>query len=283
MAWTKLKSLLGRDLGGPSLLPTKVWGARRGFTLVLVASLAVLAVDQAWLRTPPPPYKPPPSPTPTTAPHFALDDIDLGPGVRLTRFYPNDNLFDGFAVEAGDGQLYVNYAAGLSPAQWGMEVPCCSAVGILNQGHITPLSLSPSSQKARQYLGSAHLEGLWRGMPIVHLADGTIAGNRYIAISPAGIVALPHRPPVSTRPSPCIGFDGGRVCNIMSGISEVSISLPGRANLLIKGARYLDSPPYSGTPETGSVRLVGGGRHHFLLVEYHIGQDAAECLEGEVP
>lgn len=274
--------MLVRDLGGPALLPTKVWGARRGFTVVLVASLAVLAVDQAWLRTPQPPYKPPPSPAPTQAPHFALDDIDLGPEVRLTRFYPNDNLWDGNAVEAGDGQLYVNYNPTVSPAQWGMEVPCCSAVAILTRGHMTPIRFPASSQNSAQYVGSAWLEGLWHGLPVVHLADGTKAGDRYVTVSASGISALPHRPPLSRRSSPCIGFDGGRICNAMSGANwEVSISLPGRDTLLVRGARYLDGPPYSGTSEIGNVKLIGGGRHHFLLVEYHIGQDAAECLEGD--
>ena len=282
--WAKLKAVLTRDLGGPSLMPTSMWKVRRGFWIVLVVSLAVLAVDQAWLWWPSQPYVSPPTPTPTAAPHFALDDVNLGPDIQLTRFYPNDNFWDGNAVEAGDGQLYVGYGAGLSPAQWGMEVPCCTEVGILTQGRMTPIQFSTSAQRAAKYYVTAVLEGVWHGMPIVHVRDGTEAGDRYVAISATGIEPLRHRPSVSKRSSQCIDFDDGRVCNIMSDANwEVSISLPGRDSLLVKGARYANGPPYSGSQDTGNIKLIGGGRHHFLMVEYHIGQDAAECLEGDAP
>jgi len=285
VAWAKVKSVLGRDLGGPSLLPTKVLGIRRGFTFVLAASLLVLVIDQAWLHRPPAPYVPPPSPTPTQAPHFALDDVDLGPGIRLTRFYPNDNVWDGYAVEAGDGKLYVNYSGSVSPAQWGLEVPERTAVATLAQGHLSPIQFSASPQRSAQYSLSAELEGLWHGLPIIHVTDGANARDWFVTISGSKIVTLTHRPPISYQSSPwCIAFDGGRICSVMSGANwEVSISLPGRDSLLVKGARYANDPPYAGTWDTGNVKLIGGGRHHFLLVEYHIGQDAAECLEGDAP
>lgn len=283
MYWAKLKSILGRDLGGPSLLPTKVWGVRRGFSFVLVASLAVLVFDQAWLRTPPPPYMPPPSPIPTPAPHFALDDVDLGPGVQLTRFYPNDDVLDGRAIEGNDGRLYVNYPMGISPPQWGMEGPWPPHVGTLEAGHLRVIRFDSRWPKATPEI-SAEIEGLWHGMPVVRVRD-SVTEYRYVTITQTGIATLARRPPFSKLPWPCIGFDGGRVCQVMSsdGRWGISISLPGRDLMLVKGAPYLMGRPYEGRPDTGSIKLVGGGPHHFLLVEYHIGQDAAECLEGYAP
>lgn len=61
----------------------------------------------------------------------------------------------------------------------------------------------------------------------------------------------------------------------------MTIALPGRDPIMVKGASYIMGPPYQGRPDTGELWLAGGGRHHFLLVEWHIGQDAAECLEGD--
>lgn len=281
MAWAKLKPLLTRDLGGPPLLPKRALAVRIGFTIALIVSLVVLVLDQAWLRTPLPPYVPPPSPTPTQAPHFALDDADLGPQIRLYRFYPTDDVLDGYAIEGGDGRLYVSYPMGVKPSQWGMEGPWPPQVGILDAGRVTLIRFDARKPKAMPEI-SAEIDGLWNGMPVVRVRDSATE-DHYAAITPSGVAALSQKPPV-VRPWPCIAFNGGRMCQVMSGRRwQVSVSLPGREPMIIKGAPYVMGPPYEGRPDTGIVKLLGGGRHHFLLVEYHPGQDAAECLEGEAP
>lgn len=275
--------MLARDLGGPQLLPTKLLGARLGFTIVLVTSLVVLVLDQAWLRTPAPPYVPLASPTPTAAPHFELDDVDLGPHIRLYRFYPTDNVWDGSAIESADGRFYVGYRGSFSPAQWGMEGPSPSGVALLNAGVMTSIHFESRQATPPAHEVSAELEGLWNGLPVIGIQETwSDSAARYVVIGASGLRRLASAPPRQTRYQPCIAFAGGRICQVMSRMgSEVSIALPGREPLLVRGARYVSRPPYSGRTETGDVRLVGGGRHHFLLVEYHSGQDAAECLEGD--
>src|SRR5438132_3077539 len=86
--WRRIKSFLFRDLGGPSLVPTSVWGTRPVFPIVLVTFLAALVIDQLSFQYPLPIPKAPPAPSPSP-PHFAIDDLDLGPQVRLTRFVPD--------------------------------------------------------------------------------------------------------------------------------------------------------------------------------------------------
>jgi hypothetical protein len=281
VAWAALKAALVKDLGGPSLLPTRIWGVRRAFTITLAALLVALAADQAWLRHPVAMQRPAPSPSPSPAPHFALDDVDLGPRVQLTRFYPSGDLFDGYAIEAGDGRFYVDYGRTLSPAQWDMEGPPPMELAMLSGGLVTAIRFSSIDSKAGVGDVSEDLEGLWHGMPVVHVHDGAAVAERWIAIGSAGMTTFARRPPSTKWTWPCVDFGGGRVCQVMSGRRwAVSISLPGRDRVSLGGAPYVMGPPYEGRPDMGEIKLVGGGPHNFLLVEYHQGQDAAECLEG---
>lgn len=138
---------------------------------MLVAALAVLSVDQLALHAPVSVPTPRPSPSPSPPPHFALDDVDLGPNVRLTRFYPDFNIsFAGaFAVEGGDGKLYVAYDPGRAPWTWGFTGENTGELSILDKGILTPVRLLPYKTVPGHDWLRVDLEGLWDGMPVVRV------------------------------------------------------------------------------------------------------------------
>jgi len=226
----------------------------------------------------------------TPPPHFALDDVDLGPSVRLTRFYPDFNIsFAGaFAVEGGDGKLYVAYDPSRPPRTWGFTGENAGELSILDKGVLIPVQLLPHKVVLGQDWQTVGLEGLLGGMPIVRVQDrnrgGKLVYDGYVVIGTRGVETLSGRPAHIQRPlwQPCISFDGGRIC-AAAVRGDVTIALPGRDPIVVKGANYVMGPPYEGRLDTGELWIAGGGRHHFLLVEWHIGQDAAECLEGDTP
>jgi len=187
---TAEKSIWSRNLGGPSLFPSKVWGVRPGFRVVLLAVLAVLCIDQLALHTPVSVPAPRPSPSPTPPPHFALDDLDLGPTVRLTRFFPDFDIYPGNAVEGADGQLYIAYYPDRPPPIWHQIGGEASRLGILNEGQITPIAVSHDKtfNAAQPSYGILDFAGLLKGMPVVIVHEGTANTIiRWVAVSSHGL------------------------------------------------------------------------------------------------
>ena len=279
MSWRRIKSVLLYDLGGPSITPEKIWGARPAFVIALLAFAAALIIDQLSLKYPISAPLPSPSPAATRIPvQFGIDTVDLGPKIRLTRFVPTFDIYPHQAVEGVDSRLYVAYYPDRPPGTWGMMGGEPSRVGILDDGRITNVKLPGDDVSAPINPATAYLIGLKDGMPVVQLYRPGQAP--FAIITRSGAQALSAQPSGTQTPGPCIGFAGGRVCEATLGYrSVVFFALPGRAPFVVQSATFgvNDSPPQ----QRGDVRLEGGGPHRFLLVEYHL--DDAECLEGYAP
>ncbi|MDQ6769669.1 MAG: hypothetical protein M3Z54_06750 [Gemmatimonadota bacterium] len=221
----------------------------------------------------------PPPPTPEPSPHFALDDVNLGPHIRLVRFAPDFDIYRGQAVEGADGNLYIAYDPGRGPDKWGFTGGEPIAVGILNGGRTRQIFSTRGI-----YLS---MEGLKDGMPLISVPDYPVrpTKNLYVQVSASGIRRLPrgYEPsqPAYSPYSPCIPFDGGKMCE---GNEAVHFTTRNGRSIIIAGERYA----YSGSGTNASfttdgVTLIGGGRHRFLLVEYQNMRGVAECLEGFAP
>ena len=275
--WRRVRSALFQDLGGPSLIPTKVWGTRPVFPILLVVFVAALIIDQLALQYPI--AAPVPSPSPAQTPvHFGIDDVDLGPKIRLTRFTPTFDIYPNAAVEGADGRLYVTYYPNRPPQQWGFMGGEPSRIGVLDDGRITNIRLPGDDVSAPNNPATVNLIGLKDGMPVVELyrpGPGPEA-----VITPSGVRVLPASPSDIETPGPCIRFAGGTICQATLGHrSVVFFALPGRAPFVVQSSTYQVND--SSLPQLGDVRLEGGGAHRFLIVEYRF--DDAECLEGYAP
>jgi hypothetical protein len=235
---------------------------------MLGIAVLLLALDHVHL-VPPTPIA---APSPTTRPafHFALDDIDLGPRVRLTRFIPDFDIYPRSAIEGPDGKLYVAYYPNRPPYYWNTEGGEASRLGILDKGRITPIVLSKEETSGEPLNpGRIDIVGLQQGQPVVSIIEPG-PRERYVEITTHGIQTLQRiAPTLEDQPwPPCIPFDGGKICDDHStNRYRVKIDLPNHSPILVSAA--------------GNVWLAGGGRHRFLLVEYDGG--SAECLEGYAP
>ncbi|HEY7994582.1 MAG TPA: hypothetical protein VID24_10245 [Candidatus Eremiobacteraceae bacterium] len=219
--------------------------------------------------------------------HFTIDDIDLGPSVRLTRFRPDFDIYPGAAIEGADGKLYVAYYPNRPPEQWGFTGGEASRIGILEGGQIKPVALVAHEEKLEQNPGRVELLGLARGKPVVKSTDGGI--DRYFMIGPHAVTESAQMPSSISRLWPCIPFDGGQVCDARDSRGyAVQFKIPGRPAQLVTGAIYtIERRTSSGElsrsfVDEGDVWFEGGGPGVFLVTEYHSNQDAAECLVGEV-
>lgn len=287
-----------------------------------IAAIIALSVTWAYLakqprsaRTPwesttfeygstasPEPVEPMPIPVdtvsvPTPRPQFALDQVDLGPSVRLTRFTPEFDIdpIAGGAVEAADGRLYVAYLPNHPPPEWsGVGTGTASRVGILDDGKMQPVHVSDDKEFNRNppTAGLVYMEGVSDGMPVVRIWQED--AWRYVLIAQDGARPIMTLPPTLQQWKPCIPFGGGSMCQIEIGSSHaaaVRVTMPNGRSLVIGGGPYTVTystptelgPKITTYTNTENVELAGGGRHRFLLVEYHQGQFAGECLEGFSP
>ncbi len=237
-----------------------------------------------------------PSSTPTPPPHFAIDDLDLGPQVRLTRFVPDFDIYPGRAVEGADGQLYIAYYPNRRPPLWHQTGGEPSRLGILNEGRITPIAVShdKSFNEPFPLYGILEFAGLLNGAPVVLVREGANAETiRFVAVSSDGLRTLPAPPKQLQSPPACAPFDGGSICDEHEPgrYSAVRITTRSGRSILVGGERYsYDVVSYAKSrrqirtvTEIGDVWLAGGGRHRFLIVEDHAGNGSAECLEGYAP
>ena len=277
-----MKSLWFREIGGPSIFPTKVWGARPGCLVALAAALAILFVDQLWLRSPVPvsmlPSGPPPPPL-----HFAIDDVYLGPEVRLTRFTPT--FEPSRAVEAANGLLYIAYAPDWPPPRWHQIGGESSRLGVLDKGRIALTKVPPD-------IRTLDIVGLLNGMPVVAVYDAN-GKTRIVSVGAHGLQPLSRLPTQLQYPPLCVPFAGGKICNEheLGLYSAVRITTRTGRSILVGGESYsYDVISYAQSTrltrtvtEIGDVWLAGGGPHRFLLVEDQAGRGAAECLEGYAP
>lgn len=281
--------------------------ARLALLIALAAALVLWAVDtvlshrrapestsQSVLAAEPTPLLSPStwspsSPTATPPPHFALDDLTLGRGFKLTRFIPNGiDISGNDAVEGKDRKLYIIYSPRLWPWQWSEPGGEPSRLGILDrQGHIHPIELVPDEDKLNDHWGRIELLGLYQGMPVVHVRDP--GSERYYVVGPHSTSTLVQPPHPIDAVSQCIAFDGGQMCTRRPGGDwTVEIHLPGRDPLTVTGAvdevDWIDRTTYVRHRDVrnGEVWLEGGGPDIFLLTEFHQLQGAAECLFGEV-
>lgn len=237
-----------------------------------------------------------PAPSPTTPPHFAIDDLDLGPSVRVTRFVPDFDIYPGRAVEGADGLLYVAYHPHRPPPLWHQIGGEPARLGILNEGRITPIAVSRDKtfNEAFPMYGILEFAGLLNGAPVVIVREGANAETiRFVAVSKNGTRTLPGQPKQLQSPPRCAPFNGGTICDEQEPgrYTAVRIATRGGRSILVGGERYsYDVISYAhserqtrSVTEIGDVWLAGGGRHRFLLVEDHAGQGVAECLEGYAP
>ena len=290
MGLEKVRALLFKDLGGPSLTPTRLWGARPLFVIVAIAMFAVLLVDRAWIQYPvaAPSPMPPPSPEPI---HFAIDDVDLGPRISLTRYVPDFDLYARAAIESSDGKLYLAYYPNRPPSTWGFTGGEASRIGILDRGRITPIDLPGDGPAQSMDPGLVELVGLKDGMPVV-LVNNEKAPREYV-MTPGGPRPLPGLPTFSQAFHPCVSFDSGTACEEdIDRRSAVLLDIPGIQKVLIRGAIFMVDRSGLGPggaqmkwqiPDRGDVYLEGGGRHRLLILESHQAQDAAELLEVYAP
>lgn len=239
--------------------------------------------------TPQLPMVPPPSPSPS--PHFALDDLDLGPNVRLTRFHPDFDAFFSVAVEGADGKLYLAYGTEKLPEMWGHTGEITSGFGVFDGSSVRPIDLMAMGDKDYVGLeGRVDFVGFSDGVPVVRDENGK--GEHYFLLSANGPAAASKPYVISQRSSPCVPFGGGRICESTKGRwSAIDFEVPGRKPVLMAGAIYTVDERSTSIPDTGIVHSVvahgdvqveGGGRHVFLVTEYHPRQGTAECLVGEI-
>jgi len=235
------------------------------------------------------------TPVPTPRPRFALDQVDLGPSVRLTRFTPDFDIdpVKGGAVEAADGRLYVAYLPGHPPSEWsGVGTGSPSRIGILDDGKIHPVHVSDDKKFNRDppLPGLVFMEGVYDGMPVVRIRQDDAWS--YVLITHDDARPLMTLPPTLQQWKPCIPFGGGSMCQIEIGLSHaeaVRVTMRDGRSVIIGGGPYTVTIPSTPTElgttytDTENVVLAGGGRHRFLLDEYHPGQFAGEELEGFSP
>jgi hypothetical protein len=259
--------------------------------VALVIALIALGFSHLYIVRPVPIAPPQSTSSPAPPPHFALDDLDLGPAIRLTRFYPDFDLYPGRALEGADGNLYVAYYPNRPPDAWGFTGGEPSRLGILDGGKLTPLFLTKDDVAKSMNPGRIEIQGLENGQPVISINDGPT--SQYMLVTGGSAQPLPDLPKTLKKSGPCIDFAGGTICEDSSTKgSAVRITLPNREPVLVVGASYpIDRSTVSNmglplkwqTSEIGDVWLEGGGHDRFLLVEYHPGQGAAECLEGFAP
>lgn len=226
-------------------------------------------------------------PTPGPKLHFAIDDLDLGPSVRLTRFTPDFDIYPGSAVEGADGKLYVAYYPDRPPEQWGFEGGEASRLGVFEDDHIRPIQLVPHEEKLEMNPGRIDLLGLVHGKPVVRTNDAGV--DRYFIVGPDGVSESSQMPSSIEHRWPCIRFGGGQVCDARAPRGfAVQFTIPGRTPQLVTGSIYtVERRTSSGElsrafVDEGDVVFEGGGPDVFLVTEYHASQEAAECLVGEV-
>jgi hypothetical protein len=263
--------------------------ARPPFLIAMIVALIALGINHYNLVRPIPVPTPRPTQAPVPPPHFALDDIDLGPTVHITRFYPDFDIYPNNAVEGSDGNLYVAYYPNRPPWTWGFTGGEASRIGILDHGHIRPLNITRDDAEKEMHPGRMGIDGLYDGLPVVRINDGP--APRLVTLDNGAVMPFVGRPEQIFQGGPCIEFNGGTVCSKSEAYREVVlISLPHQSPILVVSATYLvdrSTVTKAGlhlkwkATEVGDVRLEGGGRHHFLLLEYHFGQNAAECLEAD--
>ena len=259
--------------------------------------LIALAVALLWLvanNVRPPSYSiPRPSSSPTTPPHFEIDDLDLGPTVRLTRFVPDFDMISGLAVEGADEQLYIAYSPDRPPSQWHQMGGYPSRLGILREGRITPIAISndkplPAISPTNVFVD---FQGILNGMPAYIVRDDRQKTIRML-VGSHEVHALPPTKELADAPL-CAPFDGGSICNEHVPALHTSVRITTREgrSILIGGGQYTyDVNSYAQSKEqiqhvteAPDVWLAGGGRHRFLLVEEHAGPETAECIEGFAP
>jgi hypothetical protein len=279
----------------PLMAGVLVHRPRRVHPLLLVALIAaVLVLVVNYLR---PHSEVLPAASPVPAPHFAIDDLDLGPTVRLTRFIPDFDVYPGRAVEGADGKLYIAYYPNRRPPQWHQIGGEPSRLGTLNDGRITPIAVSHDKtfNETIPMYGILDFAGLFNGLPVFLVRDGPAGSRRYFVAGRGGLRSLPASAYQSQvqSPPPCAPFDGGTICNEHEPgrYSAVRITTRSGRSILVGGVRYsYDVISYvrsrrqtRSVTEIGDVWLAGGGRHRFLIVEDHAGDGTAECLEGYAP
>ncbi len=257
--------------GMPLAMPRSPRTVRPAFLIVLAFVLLIAALSHVHVVRTPPISTPAPTPTPEPSPHFALDDVNLGPHIGLTRFTPDFDIYPGQAVEGADGNLYVAYDPGRGPDHWGFTGGEPIAVGILHAGRIREIFSTGGI-----YL---QMEGLKDGMPLISIPDPVRpTKNLYVQVSASGIRRLPRGYESSQQwYSPCIPFDGGKMCD---GNDNVPFTTRDGRTIIIAGEHYAYEWGAITAYTTDGVRLIGGGRHHFLLVEYQNMRSVAECLGG---
>jgi len=258
----------------------------------LAAAVLVLAVNNVRLE-PRPLVRPLPSSTSPS--HFAIDDLDLGPAVRLTHFVPDFEIYPRHAVEGADGQLYIAYYPDRPPPLWHQMGGQASRLGKLNEGRITPITVSHDKtfNEVNPSFGLLDFEGLVDGMPVFAVSEGTAQTIRLVRVDTHGLRTLLNPPRHLRNPPLCAPFDGGKICDEHEPGRYIAVRITTRTgrSILVGGERYTyDVISYTQThqqirrvTEIGDVWLAGGGRHRFLLVEDHAGQGIAACLEGYVP
>lgn len=236
-----------------------------------------------------------PSLSPTPRPHYAIDDLDLGPTVHLTRFVPDFDIYPGRAVEGADGRLYLAYYPNRPPMLWHQIGGEPSRLGVLDEGRITPIAVSHDKTFNERFptYGLLDFAGLLDGMLVFLVREGPAQTIRFVAVGRHGLRTLPGLPKGLRYPPPCAPFAGGTICDEYVPRLHTSVRITTRTgrSFLVGGDRYSydvisysQSVRYTRTvTEIGDVWLVGGGRHRFLLVDDHAGIGTAECLEGYAP
>jgi len=237
-----------------------------------------------------------PAASPVPVLHFAIDDLDLGPRVRLTRFIPDFDIYPGRAVEGADGQLYIAYYPNRRPPQWHQIGGEPSRLGTLDDGRITPIAVSHDKAFNEPFplYGILEFAGLLNGEPVVLIREGSNAETiRFVAVSAHGLRTLPTPPKQLQSPPICAPFDGGTICDEEEPGRYTAVRITSRTgrSVLVGGERYsydvsscVQSPCQTRrVTEIGDVWLAGGGRHRFLIVEDHAGDGTAECIEGYAP
>jgi len=132
----------------------------------------------------------------TTRPQFALDHVDLGPSIRLTRFTPDYDIYPvQNAVEGANGRLYVAYLPGRPPSQWGLIGGEASRVGTLDNGKMHSIHVSDNKtfNSDPPMQGLLWMEGLLNGMPVVRVREGNTW--RHVLITNDGVRRLMTVPP----------------------------------------------------------------------------------------
>lgn len=255
--------------------------ARPLFVVALGAALVVLGASTSFVTEPLPPLAPSPSPSsPSPPPHFALDDLDLGPSIRLTRFYPDFDIYRGAAVEGADGRLYIEYFPNRPPPQWSLEGGEASRLGVFEGGRIQPVRLEPGEDKLSMDSGRISIIGLSRGVPIVQAHD--VGVDRFFALRSSGPTPIRKPATIERMTWPCRGFDAGQICQASEGNWEVIEFRPRERRPFRLAASIYPVANESGGLERGELWLEGAGPDYFFVTENHPGQNAAECLIGEV-